>query len=500
MVKSKRKRSSFFAMLIFVIVIVLLSCILSLIGFGGDKSYIANGSIETTLVTVRNPLSIKGITAILSNCVSNFMSFTPLIYLLISLIGIGVLDKSGLLDFIVKPFKNLKFNITIFITFFISIIFTWFGEYSYVLLLPLTALIYRKIGKNPIIGVIVCFVALTACSGANLIFDYNDYYLGKLTAASATLEVDKNYKFVISSTLFIMISSCVILSIIGTIVSRKSLEKKQVEAKKFENEEVVYSKRAFILSLITFIALNLVIIYLILPSKLPGSGMLLGSGKEYMDRVFATTSPFRNSFLVLSMIVLVITSVVYGFVSKNFKSTRDLNNSLSSHYEFIGRAVVYSFLVTVLMSIISWTRIGEVVSYNLVEFMNSLQFSGIPLIIVFFIIVILMSVLMPDMYSKWEIISPTIVPLFMRSNITPDFTQFIFKAADGIGKCFTPVFGYFVIMFAIVSYYKKDDIGLLGLFKKMMPLILILLGVWILILIGWFIIGLPLGISSYTTL
>ena len=30
--------------------------------------------------------------------------------------------------------------------------------------------------------------------------------------------------------------------------------------------------------------------------------------------------------------------------------------------------------------------------------------------------------------------SPLIIPLFMRSNITPDFTQLIFKSADGIEK------------------------------------------------------------------
>lgn len=500
MVKSKKIRSSFFSMMIIFVVILISSCILSLIGFGGDKSYIANGSIETTLVTVRNPLSVKGISAILSNSVSNFINFTPLMYLLISLIGIGVLDKSGLLDVIVKPFKNLKFNIIIFMTFFLSIIFTWLGDYSYVLLLPLVALLYRKIGKNPIIGIIVCFIALTACSGANVIFNYDDHYLGVLTQASASLEVDKNYKFVISSTLFIMIASSIILSIIGTIITRKNLESRMIEAKKYENDEVIYSKKGFAISLIAFIVLNLIIIYFILPIKLPGAGMLLGSSKSYMERLFSNTSPFKNSFLVLNMFVLVITGTVYGFISKNFKNSQDLGNSLSSYYEFIGIAVVYSFLVSQITSIISWTRLGEVIAYNLVEFMNTLEFSGIPLVIVFFIIVILISILLPDMYGNWAIISPTIVPLFMRSNITPDFTQFIFKAADGIGKCFTPLFGYFVITFALISYYKKDEIGIFGLFKKTMPLILTLLGVWILILIGWYIIGLPLGAGSYTTL
>ena len=54
-----------------------------------------------------------------------------------------------------------------------------------------------------------------------------------------------------------------------------------------------------------------------------------------------------------------------------------------------------------------------------------------------------------------------------------------------------------------IKELKEEKDGILTLFgpmKIMMPVILSILGVWILILIGWFLIGLPLGINSFPTL
>ena len=77
---------------------------------------------------------------------------------------------------------------------------------------------------------------------------------------------------------------------------------------------------------------------------------------------------------------------------------------------------------------------------KLIDLVGIIPFSGIPLIIAMFIVVVIMSILVPSVSTKWLLAYPTFVPLFMRSNITPDFTQFVFKAADGIGKGHRTVF------------------------------------------------------------
>ena len=99
--------------------------------------------------------------------------------------------------------------------------------------------------------------------------------------------------------------------------------------------------------------------------------------------------------------------------------------------------------------------------------------------------------------------APLIVPLFMRANIAPEFTQFIFSIADGIGKSISPFFIYFIIMLGFLQKYNdgdKKEITIFGTIKLLLPTILMLALVWLILIVSWNIIGLPLGINTYATM
>ena len=132
----------------------------------------------------------------------------------------------------------------------------------------------------------------------------------------------------------------------------------------------------------------------------------------------------------------------------------------------------------------------------LISFMSNLEFTGLPLIATMFIAIILMSFLIPDAITKWTLASPILVPLFMKANITPDFTQFIFKAADSVGKGMTPFFVYFIVMLAFLEKYNNKEsnkITVFGTLNLLRPTALIFAVLWFIIVIGFFVIGLPLG-------
>jgi len=108
---------------------------------------------------------------------------------------------------------------------------------------------------------------------------------------------------------------------------------------------------------------------------------------------------------------------------------------------------------------------------------------------------------MPSTILKWNILGPIFVPLLMRANITPAFAQTIFSHADAVGKLFSPIYIYLII--AIGFLYKSDsnmNTSIFSTMKKMMPVILIVSLISFVIIIGWYLIGLPLGISSNITM
>lgn len=490
--------------LILILIISIISSIMSIFGIDGYKTVIQNGTMETVLVTVKNVISLEGIKFIIGNAVNNFRTLEPLVLIIISLLGISICEKSGLLNAMFNPLKRVKLNIIIFITLLIGIISSIIGDNSYVLLIPLIGVMYKYLGKNPILGVIIIFLGITIGYGCGLFFNYNDYLLGNLSELAAITSIDKNYTYNLFSDLFIMIFSTIIVSFIGTIVINKFLVNKLPKKYSYEEEELIISKKAKRIALLGGLLLSLIFIYMILPINTIGAGILLDkSADRYMEQLFGANSAFGNGLIIIITAIMITCGMLYGKFSGNIKNSHEFSLSMSKTFENLGFMFVLMFFGSQLVSIIEWSNVGIVITTKLIDLISTLEISGIFLIIIFFIIIILTSILVPNSYLKWQIVSPVAIPLFMRSNITPNMTQFIFKAADGIGKALTPTFIYYIIMLAFIEKYRvseKNQVSVFGTLKIILPVVLIMAMVILLIIILWYIIGLPIGIGTYSTL
>lgn len=489
------------AIMILIGLIILSSAIFSLIGLDGQKSEIINGTIETSLTTVNNVLTLSGMKFILTSAITNLQLFKPLLLIIASLIAIGIGEASGLFKAAFAPLKKVKPSIVTFLVLFIGIISTFIGEYNYALLLPLVGVLYRYIGRKPMLGILTVFLGMTIGYGTGLVANYDDLILGNLTQISATIDVDKDYIFNLSYASYIMIASTFILAIVGTMIIEKFLNKK-VPKSTFEEDELVVSKKALYYSNFAFIAMAVIIIYMLIPG-LYGSGLLLGDGKTYIEKLFGETAPLKEGIVIISIGIMMVCGFIYGYISKNIKNSNEYSVGLSKNFEDLGYVFVLMFFTAQMISLLEWTNLGEVLAVKLIDLVSVLPFSGIPLIITMFIVVIVMSILIPSLSTKWLLAYPIFVPLFMRSNITPDFTQFIFKVADGIGKAFTPMFVYFIVMLAFLEKYntkENNKITVFGTLKLILPCVLLFAGLWLIIIIGWYIIGLPIGPGTYPTL
>ena len=485
--KKKEKIGSLLSIIYLILFVIVISSFLSLIGIEGKKTSIVNGSLESSLVTVRNILSLDGITYLFSNAINHFRNFEALILLMVAMIGIGVGETSGLFKHLFEPLKNIKFSIITFLIVFISIISSFFGEIGYVFLIPIVAIMYKYINKNPLIGIITVFIGITLGYATGLTFSYNDYVLGTMTQMSANVEVDPSYKFNGWSSIYILIATTFIMSYFISFVIRKNIVPKlKLNFKRDDTDELATDKKAFLYSFITFLFCLAFIVYMIIPS-LPKSGLLLSDESGiYLVKLMSNNAPFRISLVFIVTLLIMITGYVYGTMSKNFKDTHEFGESLSANFNNLGYAFVLIFFVSQLIGIIEWTNIGEIVACKLIDFITTVSFSGILLILLLFIITIIIGFFLPSTLTKWTLLSPIIVPLFMQSNITPDFTQFIYRVADAIGKSFTVAFPYFIIMYAFFSKYSKtgEEKSLIEVYRLIIPSIFIVAGIWLLVIIG----------------
>ena len=450
--------------IIITLIIMIISGICSALGVQGEITRINNNSLETSMVTVRSVFSEEGLKYFFSSPVDTFKTFEPLVLLIISLMAVSIGKASGLFKAMFTPLRRL-------------------------------AVIYQYLGRNSMLGILTAFIGVSMGYGAGLVFNYDDYQLGLLTRAAATVDVDENYIFNAWSNSYAMIAATLILSFFGTLIIENILRPKVKESIK-EDDDLIISKKGLLFSTIAFVILMLVFIYTIIPG-LPGSGILLDTSQtDYVAQLLGPDAPFTDAFAFVFLIIMMICSGIYGFISKNIKNTNDFSVGLSKEFDNLGYMFILMFFASLLVSILNWTNLGTVVASWLISFMSNLEFTGLPLITTMFIAIIIMSFLIPDAITKWTLASPILVPLFMKANITPDFTQFIFKAADSVGKGMTPFFVYFIVMLAFLEKYNNKEsnkITVFGTLNLLRPTALIFAVLWFIIVIGFFVIGLPLG-------
>ena len=186
-----------------------------------SKLNTSTGQLENTLVAVESLFNFNGIKYLISNSAKNFISFTTLSTLLISLVGLGIAQATGLLDTFIKRVlvKIDKKKIT-FILIFIATISSIVNDIGYVILIPLSALVFQKNNRNPLAGIITAFCGVAFGYGATIFVGSMEINLITTTQASARL-IDASYHIALTSNLIIIIVTSIILSIIGTLIIEK---------------------------------------------------------------------------------------------------------------------------------------------------------------------------------------------------------------------------------------------------------------------------------------
>ncbi len=493
--RKKRTIGPVVEIMLLALIISVLSLILNLVGFTG---YVTEaGTFITTLNVVNNIFTTTGIKYLLNNSLTIFQSLEPLAIVIISLIAVSILESSGLLKHVFSYAKRIKPIYLTALVIFIGIISTFIGDYSYALLLPLSGVLYKYIGRNSSLGVLTMFIAITVGYGTGIIYNYNMYELGNITEASAQA-ISANYNYELLSNLFILIVSTISLTIVGTIALERM-------AKKYKRNEYTdnlnTSKKALKITSLVFLLIMIVLIYCVIPG-LPYSGILLDKTEPtYIGKLFGPGATLRNGLIFLIIAVFIICGLIYGSISRNIKNSNDYSKALTKSFENTGYIFVLLFFISILYEIIDWTNISTVITTKIVDFIGSTNLSGIVLVIVALFSIILISLIIPASVTKWTLIAPIYVPLLMRANISPSFAQTIFLAADSVGKLLSPIYIYLIITIGFMYKYDNDsNKSILGTMKKAMPAILLVSLVWIVIIIGWYLLGMPMGINTRVTL
>ncbi|MBR2247722.1 MAG: AbgT family transporter [Bacilli bacterium] len=526
--KLKLKKFYFHPITVFVfltVLVIILSAILS--GFQMQATYNTVNSntneLEPTLVAVQNMLSFDGMKFLISNATKSFISFAPLGTLLISLIGLTIAEASGLIRAVTKRYlTKVPKGFLTFLILFIATISSLINEVGYAILIPLIALVYFMNDRNPILGIVTAFCGVAFGYGVTLFVGSMEISLMDYTRSAAVL-IDENIHIALTSNLIFIIAASIITSLVGTFIIEKIIapkigkykreeefakteqyrvinleeeEQRQIEKEKYEKKGI---KSAFIVTIIIILAF----VYMLIPG-LPYSGMLLDMNqKTYLAQLFGEKSYFQDGFTFMIALLFLLAGIAYAISSKSIKNDKELIEKAGAYFNKVSYIFILMFVVSQFIAIYKHTNIGIIITTWLSNLLSLLNFSGIPLIITTVILIAVANLFLTSPTTKWMIFAPVVVPMFMQSNISPQFAQIIMRVGNSITNGFTPIMASFVIYIGYLNLYnlnKQKPITIRKSLRIIRPYFLIMAATWILLIVGWYIIGLPIGPGVFPTL
>lgn len=507
MKKSKFRLHPALVFLLLTILIMIVSCVGGIFNLEANY-YVVNentGDLTTQVVTINNLFNRTGIQYLISSMMNNFLEFAPLGNLIVGLLGIGVAYKSGFLNSLFKMIgEKIPRKILTFITVFLGIILSMISEVGYVILIPLAAILFMNLGRHPSAGICAAFSGITFGSGANFIINRLDSVLYDYTGKATTI-LDSAYKVNLYGNVIFCIVSTLLLAYVGMFITERfiipKLGKYYFDEEEPSQDSVVTKKerKGVIISLIATFVIIFILIYCLLRG-LPFSGLLLDLRQsKYVDMLFGETSYFYQGSVTIFSFVLMFSSIIYGIRVKTIDDNRDIVDGMSYYLKDVASLLVLIFFAAQFCLIFKETNIGLFIVASFSELLNGLQLSGIVLVILTFLIVAISTFFVPAASTKWAMLSPIVVPMFMQSSMTPEFAEAVFRAADASMKGLTPMFTYFVILIGFLHIYNKrknDVISITDAMSLMIPYTIAFTILWIIIILAFYIIGIPIGIGT----
>ena len=480
------------------------------------------GEVSQVTTVVNNLFSFTGLKYIVGNATKNFIAFAPLSMFLVASLGLAICEASGFFDVLFKRiFNKIDNRLLTFLVVVLATTSSLINEVGFVILIPLAAFIYKAKKRNPMIGVCAAFAGCAFGYGTSLFVGSLETQLIPYTTVAAHI-VDTEYHISLLSNLFIMIVTTIVLSIVGSIVIERKIapnlgkyqeKKDDTNPDDFEiiddetTSQMVLStdyneKRGFKFASIVALAFVIFFIYSVIPG-LPGSGLLLDLSEDtYLKQIFGDNSYFQDGFTFMVSLLFIISGLVYGFVSKKFKNNTDVLNKCKEPLAKIGTILLLLFVASQFIGIFKKTNIGTVLAGLFANVLSTLSFSGIMYLLIAILVMIICDFFLTGVQAKWIIFSPVIVPALMKANITPQFTQFVMRMVDSMANGISPLYAYFVIFIGYMNIYNMNEdkpVTISAAIKLMFPYFVIICITWLLLLIGWYIIGLPIGPGVYPT-
>lgn len=468
--------------------VVVISWVVSLFGVSFEDP--ASG--ET--VEVRSMVSAAGLQFVLTETVTNFIEFPPLGLVLTLLLGIGVAQRSGLIEALMRRIiTGASPSLVTYAIVFTGIIGSWASDAATVIIPPLAGIIFLKLGRHPIAGVAVGFASVSAGFNANLLIAVTDVLLAGISTEAART-VNESITVSPLSNMYFINASVLLLTVVGALVTERIVEPRLGEYRGGDSEEDIErvsgaEGRGLRNALIATIAFVVALVAATIPAGSP----LRGENGSLLE------SPLLSGAVVILLILFVLVGVVYGVTVGTITSSADVPRMMGEAVMDLSGLIVLFFAAAQFIAYFEFTNLSAWISVNGASFLEGLGLTGLPVILGFIALTCVLGLLITSGSGLWSIMAPIFVPLFLFLGYNPAYTQLAFRIADSATNIVTPLNPFVPMVLGFMQEY-DEEVGFGTFFSLMIPYAFFYLITWTALFIAWNLLGLPIGPGVYQDL
>ncbi len=445
-------------------------------------------------IAIKSILSKDGLSMILNDAIKNFSEFPALGLVLAVMLGIGVAEKTGYFDkLMIQVVHKAPKNFIVPVIIIIGIIGNAAGDAAPIVLPPLAAMVFIKLGYHPIAGLAMAYASALGGFSANVMIGMSDALLYAFTKPATSIVSDSVHVNVAMNWYFIAASVLVLLPSVYWVTMRFVIPRlgkyddsnSAIQADDSNSKLTPQENRAVFWANISFFVLIVLLIILAIPQhsflRNANTGSLLND------------APIINGVGLIILVLFLVPGLVYGIMVKEFKNSKDLGKMLADSMSSMGSFIVIVFFAAQLLAFLEWSNLGIIVAVKGASILQGQN--GVVLILGIILLSALINLLIGSASAKWGILAPIFIPMLIIVGFHPALTQMLYRIGDSISNPITPMMPYLPLLLSYAQKY-DNDMKLGSLLSSLMPYTIILSIVWPLFMIAWYLLGWPLGPGS----
>lgn len=453
--------------------------------------------IEPTTTAVRSLLRAEGVRFMVERMIPIFLGFTALGQLFVAMLGVGVAEQAGMVDAMIRKVVKVAPGWALcYILVFAGILSSIASNAGYLVLIPLAAIAFLKVGRHPIAGLAAGFAAVGGAFSVNMFIKPIDAVLAEMTNDAIRL-IDPTVSIGLASNIWFSIASTLLLTVVVTLITERIIEPRlgtydgtasmQGDRQEPVQDEASAAREARGLRYALIAAIGVALLFGLLtfppgaPLRSPETGAIIGN------------TPFMNGLVVIIAVAFLACGAAYGIGAGTMKGIGDIIKAMQVTVTSLSGMILIMFFISQFVAYFNYSNIATVLAISMSDTLQSANVGPFWLLIAFILVICILDLFITGAVAKWAMLAPIFVPLLMRLGVPPEAVLAGYRIGDSVPNIATPMLSMYALILGFFQRYdSKAGVG--SVLTTMLPYVMWMLVIWLGLFSIWYWLAIPWGV------